>query len=90
LDAYDLKNTAGNARQCHPGSQSSFRFHSGNRAEVFIWRNFQPALLKTSIGKTEISGTEPTRSLMLSYEDIENFTKKLVVRLGNRANVKKP
>ena len=30
--------SAGNARRCHPGRQSLSLFHSGNRAEVFIWR----------------------------------------------------
>ena len=42
-DAYDLENTAGNARRCHPDRHNSLRFHPGNRDEVFIWQNFQPA-----------------------------------------------
>ena len=43
-DASDAKNTAGNARRCHPGRQRSSRFHPGTRAKVmFIWQNFQPA-----------------------------------------------
>ena len=41
--AYDVKNSAGNARLRHPGRQNSSRFHPGNRAEVFIWQNLQPA-----------------------------------------------
>ena len=42
-DAYDVENTAGNARRCRIHSKNSSRFHPGNRAEVFIWQNFQPA-----------------------------------------------
>ena len=50
--------------------------HRGNRAEVFIWQNFQPAY--RDLGK------QPT----LWYEHIANFTKDLEVRwdLGNRAS----
>ena len=37
--------------------------HPGNRDEVFIWQNFQPAY--RDLGwKTEISGTEPARPLI--------------------------
>ena len=42
-DAYDVKNTTGNARQCHPDRQNSSRFYPSNRDEVFKWQNFQPA-----------------------------------------------
>ena len=42
-DAYDVENTADNARRCRIHSKNSSRFHPGNRAEVFIWQNFQPA-----------------------------------------------
>ena len=41
--AYDVENSAGNKRLRHPGRQNSSRFHPGNRAEVFMWQNFQPA-----------------------------------------------
>ena len=40
-DAYDVENTAGNARRCHPDHQNSSCFHSGNLSKVFsIWQNF--------------------------------------------------
>ena len=42
-DAYDVENTAGNARRYRIHSKNSSRFHPGNRAEVFIWQNLQPA-----------------------------------------------
>ena len=42
-DAYDVENTAGNARRCHPDHLNSSCFHPGNLSEVFIWQNFQPA-----------------------------------------------
>ena len=41
-DAYDVENTAGNARRCNLGRQSPSPFHCSYRAEVFIWQNFQP------------------------------------------------
>ena len=41
--SYGVENTAGNARRCRIHSKNSSRFHPGNRAEVFIWQNFQPA-----------------------------------------------
>ena len=44
-------------------------------------------LTETSVGKRPRS-REPSQPT-LSYEDIENFAKELVVRLGNRARVKK-
>ena len=37
--------------------------HPGNRDEVFIWQNSSP-LTEISVGKTEISETEPARPLM--------------------------
>ena len=36
-DAYDVYNTAGNARRCYQGRQKSSRF-----VHVFIWQNVQP------------------------------------------------
>ena len=42
-DAYDVENTASNARRRHPGRQHLSRSHSGNQNEVFIWQNFLPA-----------------------------------------------
>ena len=42
-DAYDVENTAGYARRCHPDHLNSSCFHPGNLSEVFIWQNFQPA-----------------------------------------------
>ena len=52
------------------------RVHSGNRAEVFIWQNFQHAYRDLGNQAT----TPPT------YENIKNVTKDLEVRrdLGNR------
>ena len=41
--SYNVKNSAGNARLCHPNGQNSSSFHPGNKAEAFIWQNFQPA-----------------------------------------------
>ena len=43
MDAYDVENTAGNARRCHPARRIHPAVHPGNRDEVFIWQNFQPA-----------------------------------------------
>ena len=40
--SYNVENTAGNARRCHPDRQNSSCFHPGNQAEAFIWKNFQP------------------------------------------------
>ena len=37
--------------------------HPGNRDEVFIGQNFQPAY-RDPVGKTEISATEPARPLI--------------------------
>ena len=42
-EAYVVQNTAGNARRYHSRRQNSSCFHPGNRAEVFIWKIFQPA-----------------------------------------------
>ena len=42
-EAYDVQNTAGNARRYHSRRQNSSCFHPGNRAEVFIWKIFQSA-----------------------------------------------
>ena len=62
--------------------------HPGNRAEVFMWQNFS-TLTEIPVGKTDISGTEPTGPLI---EHFEKFTKDLEVRrdLGNWAHVKRP
>ena len=72
-----------NARRCHPDCQNSFRFHLGNRAEVFIWQNFQPAYRHPG-----------NRAIPPSYmtHHIENFTMDLEVRrdLGDQAYVKRP
>ena len=40
---YNVENTAGNARRCHSDRQNSSSFHPSNKAEAFIWQNFQPA-----------------------------------------------
>ena len=69
--------SAGNARRCHPGRQSLSLFHSGNRAEVFIWRNFQPAYWRPRLEKPR--SREPSHPA-LSYEQGENFTRDLEVR----------
>ena len=54
--------------------------HPGNRDEVFIWQNFQPAY--RDLGNR---ASQPA----LSYEHIETFTKDLEVRrdLGNSASL---
>ena len=59
--------------------------HPGNRDEVFIWQNFQPAY--RDLGWKKPRSREPSQPA-LSYEHIENFTKDLEVRrdLGNRAS----
>ena len=71
-DAYDVENTAGNARRCHPHRQNSSSFHPGIPG------------LKCSYGKIStplIPGFawEPSQPT-LSYERIETFTKDLEVR----------
>ena len=48
--------------------------HPGNRAEVFISQNFQPAY--RDLGWKKPRSREPSRPA-LSYEGIENFTKDL-------------
>ena len=60
------------------------RIHPGNRAEVFIWQNFQPAY-------RDPGWKEPSQL----FEHIENFTIDSEVRrdLGNRpsrAHMKRP
>ena len=62
--------------------------HPGNRDEVFIWQNFQPAYRK----RLKKARTREPSQPALSYERIENFTKDLEVRrdLGNRAHMKRP
>ena len=50
-DAYDVENTAGNARRCRIHSNNSSRFHPGNRAEVFIWQNFQPGSYEEALSE---------------------------------------
>ena len=53
-DAYDAENTAGNARRCHSGHHNSSHFHPGNRAEVFIWQNFQPTYRDPGLKKCHL------------------------------------
>ena len=63
--------------------------HPGNRAEVFIWQNFQPAYRDLSRKKPRFRElSQPA----LSYEHTENFTKDLEVKqdFGNRAHMKRP
>ena len=59
--------------------------HPGNRDEVFIWQNFQPAY--RDLGWKKPRSREPSQPA-LSYEHIEHFSKDLEVRrdLGNRAS----
>ena len=54
------------------------------RAGMFMWEDFHP-VTKISVAKTEILATGQPG---LSYEHIDNFTKKRVARqdLGNRAS----
>ena len=80
-DAYDVENSAGNARRCYPGR--SYSFHPGEGWRVYL-SNFSARLEKPR-------SREPSQ-LALSYEHIENFTKDLEVRrdLGNRAHLKRP
>ena len=58
--------------------------HSGNRDEVFIWQNFQPAYRDLGWKNRDLGN----RASPPSHEHIENFTKDLEVRrdLGNRAS----
>ena len=53
--------------------------HPGNRDEVFIWQNFQPAYRDLGWKKRYLGNRASP------YEHIENFTKDLEVRqdLGN-------
>ena len=83
------ENTAGNSRRCHPDCQNSSCFHPGNRAEVFIWQNFQPAYRDPSRKKPR---SRELSQPALSYEHTENFTKDLEVKqdFGNRAHMKRP
>ena len=67
--------------------------HPGNRDEVSIWQNFQPAYRDLGFSKTlEKPRSRVPSQPALSYEHIENFTKGLEVRqdLGNRAHMKRP
>ena len=83
------ENTAGNSRRCHPDCKNSSCFHPGNRAEVFIWQNFQPAYRDPSRKKPR---SRELSQPALSYEHTENFTKDLEVTqdFGNRAHMKRP
>ena len=58
--------------------------HPGNRDEVLIWQNFQPAYRDLGWKTRERESSQSA----LSYEHIEHFTKDLEVRrdLGNRAS----
>ena len=62
-DAYDVQNTAGKARRRRIHLKNSSRFHPGNRAEMFIWQNFQLAY-QDPVGKTGITATEPAGPLI--------------------------
>ena len=83
-----MENTAGNARRCRIHSKNSFRFHPGNRVEVFIWQNFQPAYRSLPRSQLEKPRSREPSQPALKYEHIENFTKDSEVRrdLGNRAS----
>ena len=63
--------------------------HQGNRAEMFMSENFQPAYRDPG-WKNRARSREPSKPA-LSYEHIENFTKDLEARrdLWNRAHVKR-
>ena len=64
------------------------RIHPGNRDEVFIWQNFQPASRDLgTLEKPRYLGNRANPPA-LSYEHVENFTKDLEVRrdLRNRAS----
>ena len=41
-DAYDVENTAGDAKQCHLDRKNSCSYHHGNWGVVSMWQNFQP------------------------------------------------
>ena len=63
-DVYDVENTAGNARRCHPDRQNSFRFHPGNRDEVLIWQNFEPPYRDLGWKNRDIGNRASPLSLM--------------------------
>ena len=67
-----MENTAGNARRCHPDRRIHPAVHPGNRDDVFIWQNFQPAY--RDLGWKKPRSREPSQPA-LSYEHIENFYK---------------
>ena len=87
---YDIENTTGNARRCHPDRQNSSRFHPGDGNEWSIYM----AKLRTSLPRSRLEKLRSREQSqpVLSYEHIDNFTKDLEVRgdLGNRAHVKRP
>ena len=66
-DAYDVENTAGNAR-CMHDAEFIRRIHSAfiplTGLKCSYGKIFSP-LTEIPVGKTEISGTEPARSLRL-------------------------
>ena len=78
-DAYDVYNTAGNARRCYQGRQKSSRF-----VHVFIWQKC-PALFP--ISRLEKPSSQEPSKPTLSYEHNENFTKDSEVKrdFGNLA-----
>ena len=66
--------------------------HPGNRDEVFIWQNFQPAYRDLGFSRSSrFSRSQEPSQPTLSYEHIETFTKDLEVRrdLENRAHMKR-
>ena len=75
-DAYDVENTAGNARWCNLGSSN---FHPlVNGLKCTYGKIFSLWLTKIPVGKTEVSGLMSQSAL--SNEHIKNVTKDLEVR----------
>ena len=89
-DVYDIENTTGNARRCHPDRQNSSRFHpcDGDESSVYMAK-LRISLPRSRLGK--LRSREQSQPV-LSCDYIDNFTKGLEVGrdLGNRAHVKRP
>ena len=66
-DARDVENTAGNARRCHPDHQNSFISVTGLKSS---YGKISSPLTEISVGKNEISGTEPARSLIQTHRSV--------------------
>ena len=75
-----MKDDAISTTRIHPA------VHPGNRDEVFIWQNFQPAYRDLGWKNRDL-GNRASPPFQ-SYEHIENFTKDLEVKrdLGNRSS----